>query len=187
YRRFVGRRPGRTEILGAEGERLVRAHIDAFAAEEHEGDLGDLFYLHRRMGTWAGPTHGAVEYVRDTTSPLWSRRLLPDLLGARGEFHRQVLERLAPQLLEIPYERQRTLARKIAGELARRVGRPKPDPFDSILPEIRDAVLSQPHHDAWHVLDRPRVEALLASQAGALDTMSRYYAWRLATVFGPTA
>jgi hypothetical protein len=37
------------------------------------------------------------------------------------------------------------------------------------------------------VLDRPRVEALLASPAVALDTMSRYYAWRLATVFGPTA
>jgi hypothetical protein len=37
------------------------------------------------------------------------------------------------------------------------------------------------------VLDRPRVEALLASQAGALDTMSRYYVWRLATVFGPSA
>jgi hypothetical protein len=29
------------------------------------------------------------------------------------------------------------------------------------------------------------VESLLASDAAALDTMSRYYAWRLATVFGP--
>jgi hypothetical protein len=37
------------------------------------------------------------------------------------------------------------------------------------------------------VLDRTRVAALLDGQAGALDTMSRYYAWRLATVFGPTA
>jgi hypothetical protein len=37
------------------------------------------------------------------------------------------------------------------------------------------------------VLDRQRVEGLLKSQAGALDTMSRYYVWRLATVFGPTA
>jgi hypothetical protein len=187
YRRFVGRRPGRAEILGADGERLVRAQIDAFAAEQTGGDLGDLFYVHRRMGTWAGPTHGAVEFVRDTTSPLWSRRLLPDLLGAPpGEFHRQVLERLAPQLLDVPYERPRTLPRKVVEEARRRL-RPKPDPFDRILPEIREAVLSQPQHDAWHVLDRARVEALLKSPAGALDTMSRYYAWRLATVFGPTA
>jgi hypothetical protein len=56
-----------------------------------------------------------------------------------------------------------------------------------VLPEIRDAVLSQPGHDAWQVLDRDRVEALVRSPAAALDTMSRYYAWRLATVFGPSA
>jgi hypothetical protein len=48
-------------------------------------------------------------------------------------------------------------------------------------------VLAQPGHAAWQVLDRSRVEALLARDAGTLDTMSRYYAWRLATVFGPTA
>ena len=187
YLRFVGRRPGRREILGEEGERLVREQIEAFAADAPAGDLGDLFYLHRRMGTWAGPTHGAVELVRDTTSPLWSRRLLPDMLAAQsGEFHRQVLERLAPQLAEVPYERPRTPPRKLADELLRRV-RPKPDPFDRILPEIRDAVLSQPQHAAWHVLDRARVEELLGAKAGALDTMSRYYAWRLATVFGPSA
>jgi hypothetical protein len=186
YRRFVGRRPGRAEILNTDGQRLVREQIDAFAGEAAPGDLGDLFYLHRRMGTWAGPTHGAVEYVRDTTSPLWSVRLLPDLLGSHGRFHQQVLERLAPQLMEVPYERPRTLTRKLADELSRRVS-PKPDPFDRILREIRDAVLSQPGHDAWHVLDRDRVEELLASRAGALDTMSRYYAWRLATVFGPSA
>jgi hypothetical protein len=111
------------------------------------------------------------------------------MLVSRGEFHGQVLQRLAPQLLEVPYEKPRTLPRKVAAELRRRV-RPKPsadDPFARVLPEIREAVLAQPQHPAWHVLDRPRVEALLASPAVALDTMSRYYAWRLATVFGPTA
>ena len=61
------------------------------------------------------------------------------------------------------------------------------DPFNRILPEIREAVLAQPQHEAWHVLDRARVDALLKSEPGALDTMSRYYVWRLATVFGPTA
>jgi hypothetical protein len=214
YRRFVGRRPGRAEILGGEGERLVRAQIDAFVAEQAPGghDLGDLFYLHRRMGTWAGPTHGAVEFVRDTTSPLWSHRLLPDELGlpardrARELFHLEVLKRLAPQLVDVPFEdgrpwraredeltrrvrKARSMAGKVRGELRRRVKPPKAvdDPFARVLPEIRDAVLSQPDHPAWQVLDRPRVETLLDSDAGSLDTMSRYYAWRLATVFGPSA
>jgi hypothetical protein len=217
YRAFVGRRPGRTELLGAEGEQLVRAQIAAFVEEQLDSgiapvDVPDMFYLHRRMGTWAGPTHGAVEYVRDTTSPLWSLRLLPDLLGlpaparAREEFHLRVLERLAPQLVDVPFEdgrgwaaqqsglarrltRARALAGKVRAELRRRAGRAGSgtDPFAAILPEIRDAVLSQPGHEAWQVLDRARVEALLASDAAALDTMSRYYAWRLATVFGPTA
>ena len=186
YRRFVGRRPGRAEILSAEGERLVRAHIEEFAAEHGPADLPDLFYLHRRMGTWAGPTHGAVEFVRDTTSPLWSRKLLPDLWAGRGRFHDEVLERLAPQLKRVPYERTPSLPRKVAAALKRRLGRGD-DAFARILPEIREAVLAQPQHVAWQVLDRARVETLLAAQPKALDTMSRYYVWRLATVFGPTA
>jgi hypothetical protein len=218
YRAFVGRRPGRSEILGDEGARLVREQIEAFVNEQLASgvapiDIPDMFYLHRRMGTWAGPSHGAVEYVRDTTSPLWSRRLLRDELGlpardrARELFHLEVLKQLAPELVDVPFEdgrpwraredeltrrvrSARTLAGKVRSELRRRAGRapaPADDPFARVLPEIRDAVLSQPDHTAWQVLDRPRVEALLASDAAALDTMSRYYAWRLATVFGPTA
>jgi hypothetical protein len=184
YRRFVGRRPGRAEILNADGRRLVRAQIDAFA-EEHSGaaDMPDLFYLHRRMGTWAGPTHGAVEFVRDTTSPLWSRRLLPDLWAGRGRFHREVLERLAPRLVQVPYERAPSLPRKVMAALKHRLG--GADSFARILPEIREGVLAQPQHVAWEVLNRDRVEHLLASAPP--DTMSRYYVWRLATVFGPSA
>ena len=222
YRAFVGRRPGRSEILGDEGERLVRAQIESFvrgtlAAGVAPVDMPDMFYLERRMGTWAGPSHGAVEFVRDTTSPLWSRRLVQHELGlpardrAREVFHLEVLKRLAPQLVDVPFEDGRpwraredeltrrlrgaqTLARKVRAELSRRAraaaGRSAAaadDPFARVLPEIRDAVLSQPDHPAWAVLDRPRVETLLGSDPVALDTMSRYYAWRLATVFGPTA
>jgi hypothetical protein len=183
YQRFVGRRPGRAEILNEQGERLVRGQIDAFAAEHGPADLPDLFYLHRRMGTWAGPTHGAVEFVRDTTSPLWSRRLLPDLWAGRGRFHDEVLERLAPQLKQVPYERTPSLPRKVVTAVKRRIG--GDDAFARILPEIREAVLAQPQHVAWEVLDRGRVEQLLASAPP--DTMSRYYVWRLATVFGPSA
>jgi hypothetical protein len=202
-RRFLGRRPGRADVLSEEGRTLVRDLIagwvgDQLAAGIAAADVPDMFYLQRRMGTWAGPTHGAVEHVRDTTSPLWSARLLPDLLGAPAReraqqaFHERVLERLAPRLAEIPYEyrdsrgaRLRRRTRQLLAEARRRtLPAAGSDPFGPILGEIREAVLSQPDHAAWGVLDRPRVEALLSSQAGALDTMSRYYAWRLATVFG---
>ena len=218
YRAFVARRPGRTELLGADGDRLVRRQLTAFVEEQlgagvQPVDVPDMFYLQRRMGTWAGPSHGAVEYVRDTTSPLWSQRLLRDELGlsardrARELFHLRMLEQLAPELVDVPFEdgrpwpalegdlarrlqRARVLARKVRGELRRRVrARPAPqdDPFARVLPEIRDAVLSQPGHPAWHVLDAGRVRSLLNAEPAALDTMSRYYAWRLATVFGPSA
>ncbi|MFL5912001.1 MAG: hypothetical protein ACJ768_15690 [Gaiellaceae bacterium] len=198
YRAFVARRPGRTELLSEDGAWMVRAQIASFVREVHaagaaDEDVPDLFYLLRRMSTWAGPSHGAVEWVRDTTSPLWSRRLLKHELGlparerAHQEFHRRVLQVLNQRLLDIPYEstgRRRTLLRKVFAELHRRRAAPsQDDPFVRILPEIRDVVLSQPDHPAWPLLDRARTEQLLAADAASLDTMSRYYAWRLATVF----
>ncbi len=188
YARFTGRRPGREEILNDAGRSIVRDQIagfvdDALAAGIEAVDVLDHFYLWRRMGTWAAPTHSAVEYVRDTTSPLWSEELLPDLLG-RGPFHSRMIEQLAPQLADVPYESvPRNLFGKIRGELRRRLLPARNDPFDTTLSEIRELVVSRPDHPAWQVLDRARVEQLLGSRAGALDTMSRYYAWRLATVF----
>jgi hypothetical protein len=213
-RAFLGRRPGRADVL-ADGARVsVRDRIAAWVDEQlaagvAPSDVPDAFYLTRRMGAWAGPTHGAVEYVRDTTSPLWSARLLPDLLGlpaperARHMFHLRVLERLAPRLVDVPFEDGRpwparegglrrraadagALARKALAEGRRRVRPPAGaggDPFAPILAEVRTAVLDRPDHAAWAVLDRGRVESLLSSDPGALDTMSRYYVWRLATVF----
>ncbi|CAA9490663.1 MAG: hypothetical protein AVDCRST_MAG69-1328 [uncultured Solirubrobacteraceae bacterium] len=115
YKTFVGRRPGRLELLSVEGSRLVRAELAAFVDEVMDAgavahDVGDLFYVLRRMGTWAGPTHGSVEWVRDTTSPLWSSRMLAhELAGTHGEraretFHLRLLERLAPQLVDLPLQ-----------------------------------------------------------------------------------
>jgi hypothetical protein len=80
------------------------------------------------------------------------------------------------------------VARKVGRELRRRVRRPPAavaaaDPFAAVLPEIRDAVLSQPDHGAWSVLDRSRVESVLSQDAAALDEVRRYQVWRLATVF----
>jgi len=222
YRRFVGRRPGRIEILSVEGARLVRREVRAFVDEQLDAgvepaDVPDMFYLLKRMGTWAGPGHGCVELVRDTTSPLWTPRLLPDMLGlpaaerSRELFHRRLLERLAPELVYVPFERGEgwpelrsqarerlsralTLARKGAGELQRRARGPlarlsrgepaeSPDPFASIQAEVRDLVLSTTEHPAWPLLERARVERLLSREPGSLDAMSRYYVWRLATAF----
>ncbi|GAC1523203.1 MAG: hypothetical protein NVS2B6_08830 [Thermoleophilaceae bacterium] len=133
YRRFVGRRAGRSELLSADGREPVVAALASFVAEQLDrgvcaADVPDMFYLERRMGSWAGPTHGCVEYVRDTTSPLWSHRLLRDELGLpahqreRELFHLRVLRELRPELCEIPFEDGRHLGEGDS-ELARRARR----------------------------------------------------------------
>lgn len=221
YASFVGRRTGRAELLGADGRALVEAELARFVdaqvgADVPLEDVPDMFYLQRRMATWAAPTHGCVEWVKDTTSPLWCARLLPDELGwpaaerARELFHLSVLRELRPDLVDAPFEggrpwparqgeaarrarRARSLAVKAAGELRRRMPHPRrarpaggdagTAPFATVLGLVRDAVLERPGHPAWDVLDRARVERLLARDAHTLDTMSRYYVWRLGTVF----
>jgi hypothetical protein len=115
YRTFVGRRPGRQETLSGEGADLVERQIaewvdEQLAAGVRSADVPDTFYLLLRMGTWAGPGHGCVELVRDTTSPLWSRRLVPHQLGlptasrVRERFHREVLQELGPDIIDVPFE-----------------------------------------------------------------------------------
>jgi hypothetical protein len=142
---FTGRRPGRSAPLSEKGERLVREQLDPPLS-------GDLFYTLKRMGTWAGPSHGAVEYVRDTTSPLWSVRMLPHELALSGEgallgFHRRVLEELVPDLVDVPFEdgapwpgdtgglsrrvrRARVLGGKVRGEAKRRLSARGDDTFE---------------------------------------------------------
>lgn len=154
-RAFTARRPHRPDLLSPAGRDLVERQIRTWvegrlAAGVAARDVPDAFYLERRMATWAAPTHGCVEYVRDTTSPLWSRRVVADLLApaaserAGESYHRAVLERLAPRLLDVPFEdgggwrvaptaagRARTLAAKAAREAVRRararVARPRSD------------------------------------------------------------
>jgi hypothetical protein len=128
---------------------------------------------------------------------------------AREAFHLQVLRELAPELVDLPFEgdrpwpsrqsavgrrarRARTLAGKALGEARRRTARASvpaaaaasAEPLDRVLAELREAVAAQPGHAAWDVLDRARVEDLLAGPAASLDTMRRAYVWRIATVFG---
>ena len=141
YRHFTTSRPGRPPLVGEHGARLVRARLAAFVEQQlgfgaRPADVPDLFYFHARLAAWAGPSHGCVEWVRDTTSPLWSRRLLADQLGLPPRerslelFHQRVLEQLAPRLVDVPLEggrpwpARRSAARRRAaraGELARKV------------------------------------------------------------------
>jgi len=208
-RRFLARRPGRPGLLSREGAASVRAGIarwgDAWlAAGARPADLPDLFYLDRRMGTWAGPTHGCAEWVRDVTSPLWSRRLLPDLLGlpaaerAAEGFHRRVVARLAPALVPLPFDDGRRwteppprarLPARLAGRLPARPAAlvPRDPVFAQLVREVAPFVLDQPAHPAWAVLDRRRVERLLTGDGARLDFVRRQHVWRLATVFVPTA
>jgi hypothetical protein len=238
YRRFTGRRPGRAEIVSAAAAQLLRGRIASLVEEMTDSgaelvDVPDLFYLLERMGSWAAGAQGVVELIRDTTSPLWSVRLLPHLLALPArqreleQFHLLVLGELDPTLvaprfedgstwLERRYplqrrvERTRRLAGKVAAEVRRRAAaNPRlaahrgsraaagdrggsqgdtatavpTDPFSGVMDIVRDAALSQPGHPAWSVLDRPGVERMLASPPARLDEMSRYYVWRLASVF----
>jgi hypothetical protein len=114
YRAFVARRPGRPELLSGAGAQLVRAEIERFtdemvAAGVPPAEVPDAFYLLQRMGMWAALGHSAVEWVRDTTSPLWSTQVIPHMLAvppdrrAREAFHLEVLRVLAPELVSVPF------------------------------------------------------------------------------------
>jgi hypothetical protein len=87
--------------------------------------------------------------------------------------------------------RARRLARRAAEEATRRLRARRaapsppgagPDPFAHLVAEVRAEAAAQPHHVVWHVLDRERAARLLARDPAALDVMSRYYVWRIATV-----
>ncbi len=216
YSAFVGRRPGRAEIVNGDGATLLQGHLADWVETQLDAgadprDVPDLFYALKRMAMWAAPSHSCVEPVRDTTSPLWSRRLLRHELGlatderGRETFALRMLEGLAPGLVDAAFadrrpwpgrqgavraraERARALAVKALAEAARRArGRraadATADPFARVQALVREHVLAQPGHPAWALLDRPRVERLLAAPPAALDTMNRYYVWRLGQVF----
>ena len=215
YDAFTARRPHRVELLSFPGREIIRNQLAAWVKEQLDGgvapaDVPDLFYVERRMTTWAAPTHGCVEYVRDTTSPLWSRHVLADLLAptaaerAQAAYHRRTLTLLAPKLERIHLADGRRWSagqgriargRKLAGKAAREALRraratkhPAPggtaaDPLEQVVADTREQVLAADSHPAWDVLDRGRCEALLTRPAASLDEMSRYHVWRLATLF----
>jgi hypothetical protein len=207
YDAFTARRPHRRELLSPAGREIVEGQLGAWVDRQLDcgaapADVPDLFYFDRRMKTWAAPTHGCVEFVRDTTSPLWSRRVVADLLAppaeerARYAYHSAMQQRFASELGRVPFGgghqagtfvRARGLAGKAAHEALRRIRgahqSAAADPFAPIVADVREQVLAAGSHPAWEVLDRGRCETLLSRPAVSLDEMSRYQVWRLATLF----
>lgn len=175
---------GATELLSARGRELVHRELGCAIDEQLQagvapGDVLDVFYLVRRMGCWAAAGHGCVEYAKgDTTAPLWSRRLLADQLGAprdrrsRDRFYRATLHALDPQLSQAPFAHD-TTAPAVPGA---------PD-IGAVVARVREAIAAQGAHQAWEVLDRRCVAALLQRDAGSLGDAERRHVWRLATVF----
>jgi hypothetical protein len=128
--------------------------------------------------------------------------MLPHLLALPAEdraaerFHYEVLNELSPELAKAPgwfapttslqrrAKRARHLTRRAIEEARRRTKRTAPlpsrsaaaDPFAKVQAEMRELVLDHP------VVDRTRAEALLADPNP--DEVTRYYLWRLATLFG---
>lgn len=180
FRRVVGS----ARLLSAWGKELVKRELGSAVDEALEAgvapeDVPDVFYLRRRMGNWAAAGHGCVEYAKgDTTAPLWTRRLLAHQLGlaprerAAARLHRDTLEALSPHLTRVPYAD----------------GLPPPrfgpdDDFREAHDQVRHAVVAQPSHRAWEVLDRRYVGQILGRDPRSLDRHERRGMWRLGTVF----
>jgi hypothetical protein len=178
-------------------------------------DVPDLFYVDSRVGGWAGDSLAVHEVVEDTALPLCSRRLLPHMLGmpvedrVRQRFHADVLAALqrargvevapAPDgagpgrrsVVQQRVDKARGLGRKAAKELSARapwsprLRNAAEDTFIPLFHQTRVAVASQPQHEAWAVLDRGRVRALLARDPRRMEPRSRLQVARLATAFAP--
>jgi hypothetical protein len=206
-------------LLSPEGRALlegdVRTWADARLGEGAEpADVPDLFYVHSRVGGWAGDSLAVHEVVEDTALALCSRRLLPHMLGmpvedrVRQRFHADVLAALQrargvevaaaqdgaarrPSAVQQRLDKARGVGRKAAKELSARAPwspRLRNAALDTFIPlfhQTRVAVASQPQHEAWAVLDRGRVRALLARDPRRMEPRSRLQVARLATAFAP--
>lgn len=172
-------------------------------------DLSDAFYL-QRLRTWAA--HGVFTWAthEDLVSPLWIRRLLPLQFGLTREerrlevFHLEVLRRLAPSLVSVPFEATKPRWPAEQGLVARRLQRaqvlaykgrkyalrrinatvnrvPEHDPFPAIHAYLRE-VAERASPEAWEHLDRARVDELLCQNPAGMHARARHQVSRLATV-----
>lgn len=201
---LTGWRPWRPLPLTGAARASVRAALREWADEWQEqgaapADLPQLAYVDLRMGFWAGASHGAVEWTRDTTSPLWSWKLLaPMLAGSIAErhaetLHRRVVALLAPQLSGVPFEDGATWAHE--GPPIQRpaavAAAPGNTDGDAVAPRTFPEVQGLARaglataDGVARVVDRRRAQRLLATPEAELDWRRRSWVWNLLTAAGP--
>jgi hypothetical protein len=211
-RRLLPERP--RALVSEDGVDVVRAWLIDFVRQTSEAgftleEIPEICFIHH-TGTWHGSKTTPYQYRMDGVSPLMTRRLWPHMFGqpliARqtGTFHRELMDRLGPEVMRMPYysgsapyegHRRRVRARGWGLERRVRAARSKllahmgfrADPIVHVQRAVRAAMADQPGHAAWEVLDRDRVRELMAKEPRELaphrDRTSRYQIWRLATLF----
>ncbi|MFI7026805.1 hypothetical protein ACIBMZ_29220 [Micromonospora sp. NPDC049900] len=183
-------------LVSADGLALVRDWL-----REHVGDLLDsgvplrdipeVLHLERQIH-WHGPNLANRWHREDAFSMYLSPMLWPHMVGngnggeRAGEFQRELLTLLGPDLAEIPYESgqatwlyDNAIGRTLTTET--RLSHAIPvEPIGAILEAARTAA-ADPHHPAWAVLDRKRVTDLLGFSPDRFRGVERYQLWSLAT------
>jgi len=134
-RRFVSDSDG---MMQPEATRLARAFTDRAIsgyAEQgfHPEDINDAFYLYERGGRRTGQVMNTTTHLRDSYSPFFSRALVAaifsvDIKVRRTEaFHYQLIELLAPQVLNLPCEsgpwKSRSASKNYYSELMQQIRR----------------------------------------------------------------
>ena len=116
-RRFVGGYAPKwpTALINDAAKQEIDRHLSIWVAKRQAegfllGHLGDLLYLEKRMGTWAGNVQVVNEPNGEATAPLWTRAMLrhefalPDKARSQELFVYELLMKLAPGLAAIPFE-----------------------------------------------------------------------------------
>jgi asparagine synthetase B (glutamine-hydrolysing) len=205
--RLSGWRPWLRPPLTLAAERRIGGILRHWSREWRRrgatpADLPYLAYLDLRMGFWAAAGHGAVEWTRDTASPLWSWKLMPALLGgsdaerADETFHRRMVALLAPQLVPVPFDDGHRWPDVAEPDRPRPAAPLPPAAEEPTVPDrpmtslaevqalVRDALGEPRTAELRAVLDDRRTRRLLETPEEHLDERREAWLWNLLTAVG---
>lgn len=205
--RLSGWRPWLRPPLTAAAARRIGAILRRWSREWRRrgatpADLPYLAYLDLRMGFWAAAGHGAVEWTRDTASPLWSWKLMPALLGGSDAereaetFHRRMVALLAPELAPVPFDDGRTWPDVVAPGRPRPSAPPAPPAAEATVPDrpmtsltevqalVRDALGEPRTAELRALLGDRATRRLLETHEERLDERREAWLWNLLTAAG---
>ncbi|HEX7165977.1 MAG TPA: hypothetical protein VF230_03255 [Acidimicrobiales bacterium] len=190
---------GRDDVM-----RCLAAFVDRHLDEGVQpDDVGDTFFAEQLSAREATKSL-AYDYREEAVSPFLSRRLLPHQVGVpqpereQDIFHLEMLRELAPELIDIPFagdkpgwpslqseeERRDEHLRRVEKQRSASAVPDAPDDIRATVRRLtREAVASQPAHEAWEVLDRAAVERVVDEGSGAVGKQAGFQLWWLATMF----